>query len=107
MTGVLCRVTEKGEQVMNQSAKRNPYLANNLKVMRWIVDISQQYIADNLGINRATYSHYESGRSEPPLHQLERIIEIFNSHLSDKKIDYNTLLSEKLDYLTVKRELLG
>ncbi|MGN0456473.1 MAG: helix-turn-helix transcriptional regulator [Acutalibacteraceae bacterium] len=95
---------------MNKTTKRNPYLANNLKVIRWIVDLSQQYMADNLGVNRVAYSYYELGRSEPPLHQLKRIIEIFNSHLDDKsgkKIDYNTLLSEKLDYLTTKKNLLG
>ena len=67
---------------MNKTTKRNPYLANNLKVIRWIVDLSQQYMADNLGVNRVAYSYYELGRSEPPLHQLKRIIEIFNSHLT-------------------------
>ncbi|MGN1112604.1 MAG: helix-turn-helix transcriptional regulator [Acutalibacteraceae bacterium] len=94
-------------EAKNKTTKRNPYLANNLKFIRWIVDLPQQYMADNLGINRVAYGYYESARSEPSLHQLKRIIEIFNSHLGDKKIDYNTLLSEKLDYLTVKRELLG
>ncbi len=39
--------------------------------------LSQQQVADTLGINRSTYSYYELGRSQPDLETLVKLAQIF------------------------------
>lgn len=39
---------------------------------------NQQFIADQLNIDRSTYSYYESGRTSPPIDSLIRLSKIFN-----------------------------
>lgn len=90
---------------MNKVHEKNLYLAHNLRTVRRVLEISQSEIAKIIGVERSTYSYYETGNSEPPLHRLKKIIDFFNSKLGVKKVDFEMLLSEKLDYLTVKRNL--
>lgn len=92
---------------MNKAQEKNLYLAHNLRTVRYVLGISQSEMSEMLGIDRSTYSYYETGNSEPPVHRLKKIIDFFNSKLGVKKVDFDMLLSEKLDYLTVKRNLLG
>lgn len=53
-----------------------------LKEMRLKKDISQEEIAEKLGINRTMIIHYEKGRNQP---SLERTIQI--AHILDCKLD--------------------
>ena len=92
---------------MNNSQDRIPYLAHNLRTIRRILGISQCEMAERLDIDRSTCSYYETGKSEPPVHRLKKIIDLFNSRVGVKKVNFDMLLSDKLDYLTVKRDLLG
>lgn len=39
--------------------------------------LSQQQVADTLGINRTTYTYYESGRFEPSLTTISKLAQIF------------------------------
>ncbi|MBQ8860510.1 MAG: helix-turn-helix transcriptional regulator [Ruminococcus sp.] len=39
--------------------------------------LSQQQVADTLGINRSTYSYYELGRSQPDLGTIVKLAQIF------------------------------
>lgn len=39
---------------------------------------NQQFIADQLNIDRSTYSYYESGRTSPSIDSLIRLSKIFN-----------------------------
>ncbi|MGN0498649.1 MAG: helix-turn-helix domain-containing protein [Acutalibacteraceae bacterium] len=92
---------------MNNLQERIPYLAHNLRTVRRILEISQSEMAEKLDIDRSTYSYYETGKSEPPFYRLKKIIDFFNSKLGVKKVNFDMLLSEKLDYLTTKKNLLG
>lgn len=60
-----------------------------------------------IDIDRSTYSYYETGKSEPPIYRLKKIIDFFNSKLGVKKVNFDMLLSDKLDYMAVKRNLMG
>ncbi|MGN1112605.1 MAG: helix-turn-helix domain-containing protein [Acutalibacteraceae bacterium] len=92
---------------MNKSQDRIPYLPHNLRTVREILGISQCEMAEKLYIDRSTYSYYETGKSEPPVHRLKKIIDLFNSKLGVKKVNFEMLISDKLDYLNTKKNLLG
>ncbi len=53
-------------------------LAERLRVYREQCGFSQQQIANNLRIHRATYSYYELGRTEPSVENLIKLSQIFN-----------------------------
>ena len=61
------------------------YLSKLLKKHRKNCDKTQQEIANLLGINRSTYSYYESGKTLPDLRTVVRLSEIFG-------ISYDSLL---------------
>ncbi|MBR2714934.1 MAG: helix-turn-helix transcriptional regulator [Ruminococcus sp.] len=63
----------------------NNETGNKLRFCRKNCGLSQQQIADSLGIDRTTYTYYESGRSEPNLTTLVKLAQIFC-------VDVNTLL---------------
>ncbi len=44
--------------------------------------LSQQQVATALGIDRTTYTYYESGRSQPPLKTLTKLSSIFRVDIS-------------------------
>ena len=49
-----------------------------LRILREIYDVSQQEIADLLGIERSTYTYYELGKTEPSLGTLRKIAYLFH-----------------------------
>ena len=58
-------------------------LASRLKDERTKRKLTQQQIADILGINRVTYQGYESGKHEPDLSILIKLSDTF-----DRSTDY-------------------
>jgi len=52
-------------------------LGNILKKLRKNAKLSQQQLADILGIDRSTYSYYELNKSNPPIAMLIKIAKIF------------------------------
>ena len=52
-----------------------------LKILRKGRKLSQQELADKLGINRATISNYEIGRRSPHISELKRFSEFFGVDL--------------------------
>lgn len=52
-------------------------VGNNLKALREACKFTQNQVADGLGINRSTYSNYETGEREAPLSVIERAAELF------------------------------
>jgi len=56
---------------------------NNLKVLRKASDLTQQQLAEKLGINRATLASYEEGRAEPKFDSLKRIASFFKVSIDD------------------------
>ena len=49
-----------------------------LKSLRQSRGYSQQYIADELGVSRQTYSNYELGKREAPYETLRRLADLFD-----------------------------
>lgn len=52
--------------------------SENLKYWRGVRGMTQQQVADQLGIARATYVYYETGRNEPALDTLVQLSDILN-----------------------------
>ena len=53
-------------------------LPERLKALRSDRNYSQAYIAQQLNISRQTYSHYETGRINPPTDSLRALAELYN-----------------------------
>ena len=52
-------------------------LRANIRKYRVINDLTQQEIADMLGVDRTTYSKYESGKANPQFTNVVKLAEIF------------------------------
>jgi transcriptional regulator with XRE-family HTH domain len=59
----------------------NTTIGKNLKLLRDFNKFSQEQVAEYLGINRSTYSNYESGDREAPLDVLEKISNLYGCEL--------------------------
>jgi transcriptional regulator with XRE-family HTH domain len=57
-------------------------IGRNLKLLREANSFTQDQVASFLGINRSTYSNYESGDREAPLEVLEKASDLFGCELS-------------------------
>ncbi|MBQ8997278.1 MAG: helix-turn-helix domain-containing protein [Clostridium sp.] len=76
----------------------NNFFSNNIKSLRVDNDLTQQEIADALGITRSRYSNYENGINEPSLDILIRLSKLFNCSIDDLlKIKINTIIKSKID----------
>ena len=58
---------------------------DNLRQLRLKKGYTQEQVALALGINRTTYTKYETGVTQPSLEQLKKLSDLF-------EVDYNTLL---------------
>lgn len=58
-------------------------LNERLRAMRQACRLTQQQVADALGLDRSTYTYYECGRSQPNLDILSNICDIFNISLGE------------------------
>ncbi len=56
---------------------KNTDLCENIKKYRHINELTQQEIADRLGIDRTTYSKYESGKATPQFNNIIKLSEIY------------------------------
>ena len=54
------------------------YLHQNLRLLRKFNDMTQREVAEQVCIDRSSYSYYESGRTEPSYHTLIRISKVFH-----------------------------
>ena len=57
--------------------------AENFKKARKAADLSQQQIADKLGLDRSAIAHYEMGDSMPNARNLGKICEILNVPINE------------------------
>lgn len=67
-------------------------LSTNLRNLREKEDLTQKQIADALGLDRSTYSYYETGKSYPTLPTLIRLAKIFNT-TTDELLDVSSTLT--------------
>ena len=52
--------------------------AENFRNARMKAELTQQQIADELGLDRSAIAHYEMGDSMPNARNLQKICELFN-----------------------------
>lgn len=65
-------------------------LSERLKLKRKQLGLTQQNVADKLGVNQSTYAYYETAKNEPDLEMLGKIADIFKT-----TIDYLAGRSEE------------
>lgn len=58
------------------------FLSSNLRYLRHMSHLSQEDIAERIGISRNMYIRYESGESEPPVDRLYSLSKLFGVPLS-------------------------
>lgn len=66
-------------------------LGGRLKQLREDAGLSQQKVANELGITRSTYTYYELGKTLPNIFTLRMLAEIFHISLEDFLGDYRPL----------------
>jgi DNA-binding XRE family transcriptional regulator len=74
------------------------YISNNIKAYRVRSGLTQEKIANILGISRVTYNDYEVNPQKVKMETLQQIADILNCNLSDffVKIDVtNSNINEK------------
>lgn len=52
-------------------------LSINLRTFRKKKKLTQQCVADKIGVERSTYSYYESGKTKPNIYMLIKLSEVF------------------------------
>ena len=62
-------------------------LNQRLKHFRTTSGLTQQQVADVLGLDRSTYAYYESGKTTPDIKSVNKLLKIFN-------ISYYELMEE-------------
>ncbi len=53
-------------------------LSENLRILRKNFKLTQQEVADILGIDRSTYTFYEAGKSTPTKENIIKLCDIYN-----------------------------
>lgn len=56
-------------------------LTDRLKEKRKEYKLTQQAVADKLGITQSTYAYYETGRNEPDIEMLKRLADVFQTSI--------------------------
>ena len=63
-----------------------------LKEFRKMKKLSQQQVADKIGINQKTYSNYENGQAEPSIEKLIKLARLFG-------VSVDTLIGNDADII--------
>ncbi|OUJ68996.1 hypothetical protein BXP70_27160 [Hymenobacter crusticola] len=58
-------------------------LGNNIKAFRTNMELSQQQLADFLGVKREMVSYFENGTRKPSILLLEKLANLFGINLAD------------------------
>ena len=61
----------------------NKQIGQACKKFREEKGYTQQQVADALNINRTTYTYYETGKTEPSIETLHKLVQIFNITYED------------------------
>lgn len=100
--------------------KEETTLGQRLKNLRKIHHLSQEAVAEKLGIMRCTYYHYESGRTVPPaktLYALARLYDVSpeillypegegsGSHADNLPVEKNTFTDRELELVYYYRNM--
>ena len=63
---------------MSKYLQTKEELGKRMRIIREHIGCSQESVSKDLKINRATYIHYEMGKTEPKLITLIQLAEIFD-----------------------------
>lgn len=80
----------------SKSISMNKVIGNNLKLLREANKFTQDQVASFLGINRSTYSNYETGDREVPLDVLEKVSDLYGCELHLLFEEDNSIIKEML-----------
>jgi transcriptional regulator with XRE-family HTH domain len=72
------------------------YLADNIKYLRKKLGLSQEKLADLLGLNRGNIASYEKGSAEPRIENLIKMMQVFKVEVKDL-VEKDLAGIEKLD----------
>lgn len=84
---------------MSEYVYENIFVSENLKRLREYCCFTQQYIADNLYIDRSTYSYWELGRTNPSVVFITAIINFYRKR--NIMIDYNLFLGDFISFFCI------
>ena len=83
-------------------------ISNNLRTYRKMCSLHQDQVANALGIDRSTYSYYETGKTTPSVDTLVKLSAMFGVELYTL-IDYNTdssMHGDEVGYYTKSEQTL-
>ena len=82
--------------------------SERLKEQRQAHNLTQQQVADEIGVAVSTYAHYESGRRMPDIKRLQKLCHIFHIAIGDHFPIVRTITYEPelIGYLTGTKELI-
>lgn len=72
---------------------KNAYFAENLKQIRKESGLTQEFVAEQIHVNRSTYTKWETGNSEPSFTCVAMLIELFNK-TGKVRVDYNDMFGK-------------
>jgi|GEM_PF-1392944 len=78
-------------------------LGSNLKYLRELLNLQQNYVADELGINNSTYNRYENDERFPKYDKLEQLAKFYRVSIQALLIDYH----DKIEGENLKLGTLG
>lgn len=77
-------------------------LYDSLKQLRLSANITQEQLANIIGVHRATYASYEQGRREPDYETLIKIAEFYKvslDYLFERENNYKiNIINKKIEY---------
>lgn len=96
-------------------------LADNLKRIRKENNLSQEQLAEKLGVSRQSVSKWESGQAYPEMDKMLQLCEMFNLNMDDllnqnisevnskkkSKINVNKYIDSFLDFITKTTKMFG
>lgn len=80
-------------------------IGRKIKKIRDSYNLSQERFARKIGVSGKTISAYETGRTNPPLKILQKIVTTYNTPIVNLNQDLKSELSKKLDLL--ENEVVG
>lgn len=77
-------------------------LKKRLRFLRRIKGVTQQFLSDEIGISRSAYAAYETGRTEPDVTTIRKIVQFYGISADfllsiDENIDDNDSLLKVLN----------
>lgn len=80
---------------MPDRKKKYKAVCKNLKTFREENGLTQQQVAEILGVDRSTYAYYEAGKTTPGFDVIDKLLKLFN-------INYTDLFSKQESYASVR-----